>query len=209
LGIFFLEKIEQLLKKFENIEGFSQWVVDAKNPKNFEDFFFELLVLENLFKKTDKFILKPENEISGSVLEASLEKQGIFSYIECTKLDSIPLNVLNKVNSLFNKSTQKFRGKQGIHFLGVFNFFEYPNGIEKQNPKLNYMIEIIKKMFRRGKGSRVLAFVITNIFVAYNPKLDNSFVQKRFLIVPNPSKFNKEFNSFFDSIFDVDEIQNY
>ena len=210
IAFFVLEQIDILLKKFESIEGFSQWVRDAKNSKeNFKDLLFELLVLENLSEKSDEFKLRTENQDSGAFLEASLKKQGLFSYIECTNLDAIPINIQNKVKDLFNKSTKKFRGKQGIHFIGVFNFFGYSQGVEIPSPELKYLIECIKQKFKRGEGSRVLAFVITNIFVAYNPQLNQSFVQKRFLIIPNPSKFDKKLDSFFDSIFDVDEIRRF
>ena len=43
-----LNEIDKLIKKFENIEGFSQWVLEAKTADTFEDLLFELMVLDNL-----------------------------------------------------------------------------------------------------------------------------------------------------------------
>ena len=78
-AFFMLSKVNDLIKKFENIGGFSQWVRDAKNSKeNFKNILFELLVLENLSEKSDEFKLRTENQDSGAFLEASLKKQGLF-----------------------------------------------------------------------------------------------------------------------------------
>ena len=206
-GLFILEKIEELIKKFENFLGFDQWLKEARNSKgNFEDFFFELLTLENLVKESNNLTLKSKNEISGKVLEAEIVYNGDSYLIESTKLKKIPDSLENKVTFLFNKSTQKFRGNRGIHFVGVYDFFKYPEGNEEALPELHLLIKRIQQKFERGKGRFVLAFVITNIFINYNPYLKKTFIQKRYTLLKNPA-YKKIPDSFFRDILVVDDFK--
>jgi len=205
IGYTFLKKIEGLIKRFESIEGFSQWVIEAKNSReNFKHFLFELMSLENLLSKSDKLILKPHNKTSSKNPEALIIKNGTSFYAEMTFLDSLPSSIINKVDKLFDKSRKKFAGLSGIHFIGAFNFFNYPEGKEKSLPELNSLVKLIQLKFKRF-GSSTLAFVLVNIYANYNPKLIDTSFPKKFIILPNPNK--KLPDAFFQNLFEVDEFQ--
>ena len=62
---------------------------------------------------------------------------------------------------------------------------------------------MINSRFERGSNSSILAFILVNIYVAYNPKLNRTFVQKRFDIINKPENKGGLPLSFFESIFDV------
>ncbi|MBS3075059.1 hypothetical protein J4429_01220 [Candidatus Pacearchaeota archaeon] len=201
-----LEKIDEVIVKFENIKNFSKWIEEAKTSKNFEDCLFELMALENLLLKSDLVELKPDNSVSGFVLEALVKKGEVNFFLEMTKLKSMEGSTQNKVEKLFGKARNKFRGLQGVHFIGVFNFFEFEDDIMKPLPKFNLLKRMINSRFERGSNSSILAFVLVNIYVAYNPKLNKTFVQKRFDIVNKPENRGGLPLSFFESIFDVNEF---
>ncbi|MDP3026099.1 MAG: hypothetical protein Q8N63_00175 [Nanoarchaeota archaeon] len=201
-----LEKIDEVIVKFENTKNFSKWVEEAKTSKNFEDCLFELMALENLLLKSDLIELKPDNIVNGLVPEALVRKDGNEFFIEMTKLKSMDGSTQNKVEKLFRKARNKFRGLQGIHFIGVFNFFEFDNDVMKPLPKFNLLKKMINSRFERGSNSFILAFVLVNIYVAYNPKLNKTFVQKRFDIINKPENKGGLPLSFFESIFDVNEF---
>ncbi len=201
-----LEKIDEVLVKFGNIQNFSKWAEEAKTSKNFEDCLFELMALENLLLKSDLVELKPSNDISGLVPEALVKKDGKEFFIEMTKLKSMEGSTQNKVEKLFGKARNKFKGLQGIHFIGVFNFFEFDNDIMKPLPKFNLLKKMINFRFQKGTNSSILAFILANIYVAYNPKLNKTFVQKRFDIINKPENKGGLPLSFFESIFDVNEF---
>src|SRR3989344_8058030 len=105
-----LEKIDEVIVKFEDIKNFSKWVEEAKTSKNFEDCLFELMALENLLLKSDLVELKPNNIISGLVPEALIKKDNKTLFIEMTKLKSMEGSTQNKVEKLFGKARNKFRG---------------------------------------------------------------------------------------------------
>lgn len=201
-----LEKVDEILIKFENIPNFSKWIEEAKTSKNFEDCLFELMALENLLLKSDLVELKPSNDISGLVPEALVKKDGKEFFIEMTKLKSMEGSTQNKVEKLFGKARNKFRGLQGIHFIGVFNFFEFDNDIMKPLPKFNLLKKMIDFRFQKGINSSILAFILANIYVSYNPKLNKTFVRKRFDIINKPENKGGLPLSFFESIFDVNEF---
>jgi len=201
-----LEKIDEVIVKFENIKNFSKWIEEAKTSKNFEDCLFELMALENLLLKSDLVELKPDNSVSGFVPEALVKKGDVNFFLEMTKLKSMEGSTQNKVEKLFGKARNKFRGLQGVHFIGVFNFFEFEDDIMKPLPKFNLLKRMINSRFERGSNSSILAFVLVNIYVAYNPKLNKTFVQKRFDIVNKPENRGGLPLSFFESIFDVNEF---
>lgn len=201
-----LEKIDEVLIKFKNIPNFSKWVEEGRTSKNFEDCLFELMALENLLLKSELVELKPENNINGLIPEALVKKNNINFFVEMTKLKSLPLSIQNKVDRLFKKSRDKFRGSQGVHFIGTFNFFYYENDIVKPLPQFNLLKRMINSRFERGSNSSILAFVLVNIYVAYNPKLNKTFVQKRFDIINKPENKGGLPLSFFKSIFDVNEF---
>ena len=201
-----LEKIDEVIVKFENIKNFSKWIEEAKTSKNFEDCLFELMALENLLLKSDLVELKPDNSVSGFVPEALVKKGDVNFFLEMTKLKSMEGSTQNKVEKLFGKARNKFRGLQGVHFIGVFNFFEFEDDIMKPLPKFNLLKRMINSRFERGSNSSILALVLVNIYVAYNPKLNKTFVQKRFDIVNKPENRGGLPLSFFESIFDVNEF---
>ena len=201
-----LEKIDEVIVKFENIKNFSKWIEEAKTSKNFEDCLFELMALENLLLKSDLVELKPDNSVSGFVPEALVKKGEVNFFLEMTKLKSMEGSTQNKVEKLFGKARNKFRGLQGVHFIGVFNFFEFEDDIMKPLPKFNLLKRMINSRFERGSNSSILAFVLVNIYVAYNPKLNRTFVQKRFDIINKPENKGGLPLSFFESIFDVNEF---
>ena len=201
-----LEKIDEVIVKFENIKNFSKWIEEAKTSKNFEDCLFELMALENLLLKSDLVELKPDNSVSGFVPEALVKKGDVNFFLEMTKLKSMEGSTQNKVEKLFGKARNKFRGLQGVHFIGVFNFFEFEDDIMKPLPKFNLLKRMINSRFERGSNSSILALVLVNIYVAYNPKLNKTFVQKRFDIINKPENRGGLPLSFFESIFDVNEF---
>jgi len=198
-----LEKIDEVIVKFEDIKNFSKWVEEAKTSKNFEDCLFELMALENLLLKSDLVELKPNNMISGLVPEALVKKDDINFFVEMTKLKSLPTSIQNKVDRLSKKSRDKFRGSQGVHFIGTFDFFKFENDIAKPLPQFGLLKRMINSRFERGSNSSILAFILVNIYVAYNPKLNRTFVQKRFDIINKPENKGGLPLSFFESIFDV------
>jgi len=201
-----LEKIDEVIVKFENIKNFSKWVEEARTSKNFEDCLFELMALENLLLKSDLVELKPDNLVSGLIPEALVKKDNVNFFVEMTKLKSLPTSIQNKVDRLSKKSRDKFRGSQGVHFIGTFDFFKYEDDIVKPLPHLGLLKRMINSRFERGSNSSILAFVLVNIYVAYNPTLNKTFVQKRFDIINKPENKGGLPLSFFESIFDVNEF---
>jgi len=67
-------------------------------------------------------------------------------------------------------------------------------------------LKMINSRFERGSNSFILAFILANIYVAYNPTLNKTFVQKRFDIINKPENKGGLPLSFFESIFDVNEF---
>jgi len=202
-----LKKIDKLLIKFEKVENFSQWVNEAKTSKTFEDCLFELMALENLLLKTDNLILKPVNPISRLVPDALIEKDNKILLIEMTKIKSLKGSYKNKVEKLFGKVRNKFRGSQGIHFIGVFNLFKHDGDKEIPLEEFSQLQNTIQMRFNFRKNKPIQAFVLTNIFLAYNPKLKKTFVQKRYYILNKPEDKGGLPLSFFDSIFEVDDFK--
>ncbi|MEX0920474.1 MAG: hypothetical protein WDZ69_02730 [Candidatus Pacearchaeota archaeon] len=204
---YLLEKIEKLIKKFEDIEGFSQWVLDAKTSRNnFEDILFELMVLDNLLNKVDFIVLKHSNPNGNFVPEAKLSKGNEHFYVEMTKLKSTPKNILNKVDGLFRKARNKFRGSQGIHFIGCFEFFDYVN--DKSVPSKNYNLLkfYIQRRFERHSNSSILAFVLVNIMIKTLPDFSKSSIDKTYEIIQkSPEKGGKQ-PKFFKEIFEVNDF---
>jgi hypothetical protein len=206
LGILLLEKIEEIIKKFEKIQGFNYWVREIRNSsyKDFQHFLFELMSLENLLNKSDNFELKPLNSINGKNSEALIFKGQNSFYVENTFLDDIPSNLSNKVSHLFRKSREKFVGGEGLHFIGAYHFFNYSFVKETPLPELKYLIKLIQEKFDRGAYPHLLAFVIVNIYFHYNPNSTKTSLPKSFIILPNPHKnISKDF---FKGLFEVDEF---
>ncbi len=202
----FLGKIDEILIKFENIENFSEWIKEAKTSKSFEDCLFELMALENLLLKTDKLILKPVNNISKLVPEALIEKNNKELFIEMTKLKDIKGSYKNKVEKLFGKARNKFKGSQGIHFIGIFDLFNYIGENEFPLRGFHELKNTIQMRFNFRENKSIQAFVLTNIFLVYNPQLKRTFVQKRYYLLNKPEDKGGFPTSFFDSIFDVDRF---
>ncbi len=207
IGYLFLEKIDEIIKKFENIQGFDIWVKETKNSsyKDFQHFLFELMSLENLLNKSDNFKLKPDNLITAKNPEALLTKGDISFYIENTFLDDIPSNISSKVSHLFRKSREKFVGLEGIHFIGAYSFFNYSFGKETYSSELKYLAKVIQEKFKRGNYPHILAFVLVNIYAHHNPVSFKTSFPKNFIIFPNPSKTIPK--DFFQNLFEVNEFK--
>ena len=164
------------------------------------------MALENLLLKSDLIELKPNNFVSGFIPEALVKKNETNFFVEMTKLRSLPLSIKNKVDRLFKKSRDKFKGSQGIHFIGTFGFFNYEEENLKPLPEFNLLKKMVEFRFEKGSNSTILAFILVTIFLAYNPKLNKTFVLKRFDIIRKPEEKGGLPLSFFESIFDVDEF---
>ena len=205
---YFLGKINKLIKKFENVEGFSQWAIEAKNSGNsFKHFLFELMVLENLLLNTDELILKPHNLLSNKDPEALVRKGEISFYVEATFVESLPNSVNNLVIKLFNKSTKKFKGLQGIHFIGSFNFFKYEGDTRIPLPQFSLLNKLISLRYERGFGSSIIAFVPTEFVIKTLPNFKKTSIEKLFYINAKPPERGGLSNEFFKEIFDVDEFK--
>lgn len=203
-----LEKIDKLIKKFESVEGFDQWAIEAKKSgKSFKHFLFELMVLDNLFSKSDEIILKISNPSNGAVPEALIKKGENSFYVEMTFLEGLPKNLLTKVNSLFNKSTKKFKDSQGIHFVGSFNFFEYEGDVRIPLPQFKLLNKLIALRYERGFGSSIMAVVPTEFVVKTTPDFKKTSLEKFFYLNAKPLKKGGLPDEFFESIFEVDEFK--
>lgn len=202
----FLEKINLLIGRFENVEGFSKWVEEAKTTKTFEDHLFELMVMDNLLRKTDSLKLKIPNPNNGSEPEALAKKGEDSFYIEMKKFRDLPSSSTNAAKRLFNKARDKFEGSQGILFVGAFNFFEYSNGNETILPEFNLLKNAIKYRFERATCSSILAIILVNFYITTTPDFKNSSIQKRYYIINKPlNKCGKPLE-FFKEIFDLDSF---
>ncbi len=203
-AFYLLEKIDELIKKFENIEGFPQWVLEAKTTDNFEDTLFELMVLENLLSKSDSLRLKVTNPCNDSVPEAIIKKGSEIFYIEMKKLRDLPNSISNKVDSLFKKARDKFKGSQGILFVGTFNFFEYPEGNKKILSEFNLLKKLIELRFERGFGSSTIAFVLVNFFIETN--FEKTSIKKEYYVINKPLERGGKPLKFFEDIFEVNSF---
>lgn len=202
------EKIDELLTKFTKIKNFSQWVREAKSSKTFEDCLFELMALENLLTKTDKIELKPINVLTKLVPEALIEKDNTLLLIEMTNLKSVDGSYKNKVEKLFGKVRNKFKGSQGIHFIGIPKFFKHEGENVVPLKEFSQLQTTIQARFNFRENKAIQAFILTYIFLAYNPKLQKTFVQKRYYIINKPEDKGGLPLSFFDKIFSVDDFMN-
>lgn len=203
-AFYFLKKIDELLKRFEKVEGFSQWVIEAKTTNTFEDFLFELMTLENLLSKSDSLKLKVINPHNNSVPEAIIKKGEDIFYVEMKKLKDLPKSINNKVGSLFKKARDKFKGSQGILFIGIFNFFKYPEGNKKILPEFNLLKKLIQLRFERGYGSSAIAFVLVNFVVKTN--FEKTSIEKEYYIINKPVGRGGKPLKFFENIFQVDNF---
>ena len=201
-----LEKIDKLIKKFENVEGFSKWAQEAKSTNTIEDFLFELMVFDNLLSKSDSMILKPINPVNGKSPEALIKKGGEEFYIEMKKLRDLPNSIENKVDSLFRKAREKFKGSQGILFIGTFNFFQYPEGNKKILSEFNLLKRLIQLRFERGYGSSTIAFVLVNIVIKTTPNFERTGLEKEYYIINKPSEKGGKPLRFFEGILEVDSF---
>ncbi len=204
-AFYLLEEIDKLIKKFEDIEGFSQWALEAKTTDNFEDALFELMVLDNLLLKSDSLKLKVINQVNGKIPEALIRKEEKVFYVEMKKLKDLPNSIPNKVSKLFEKARNKFKGSQGILFIGTFNFFEYPEGNKKMLSEFNLLKKIIQFRFERGLGSSTIAFVLVNFVIKTN--FEKTGIEKEYYIINKPLKNGGMPTKFFKDIFDVDSFR--
>lgn len=195
----FMEKIEELVQKLEIIPGFNKWVNDARSG-DFEDFFFELMIFENLYKKADYMEIKPENY--GKTPEALIEKGEKF-YIEAKKLNGIPNNTNTKLNTLIKDARQKFKLSRGILFIGCFGLFSYENGEPKPSKEFRDLVEeATRKLNSDRENTRIVAVVLTNIYVQTD--MEKLSIQKRYNLLRRP-EHKKGFNeNKFKELFDVD-----
>lgn len=203
-AFYLLERIDELIKKFENISGFSQWVEEAKTTKTFEDHLFELMVMDNLLRKTDSLKLKVPNPANSSVPEALVEKGGNLFYVEMKKLRDLPNKISNKVDNLFRKARDKFKGSEGILFVGTFNFFEYPDGNKKVLSEFNLLKKLIQLRFERGFGSSIIAIVLVNFVIKTD--LKKTSIEKEYYIINKSQEKKGKPLKFFEDIFDVDDF---
>ncbi|MDP3027660.1 MAG: hypothetical protein Q8N63_08190 [Nanoarchaeota archaeon] len=204
-AFYFLEKIDELIKKFENIEGFSQWALESKTTDNFEDALFELMVLDNLLLRSDSLQLKVVNQVSGKIPEALMRKGEQVFYVEMKKLRDLPNSISNKVDSLFRKARDKFKGSQGILFIGTFNFFEYPGGNKKILSEFNLLKKLIQLRFERGFGSSTIAFILVNFVIKTN--FEKTAIEKEYHIINKPLEKGGMPTKFFEDIFEVDSFR--
>lgn len=209
LAYLFFEKINDLIGRFEKIKGFSQWVIEAKTTKTFEDHLFELMALDNLLSKSDLLILKPINPNTPAISEALVQKDGESFYVEMQKLRDLPDSIDKKVLELFKKAGKKFRGSQGIFFLGAFAFFDYPNGKKQILSEFNLLKKYIELRFQRGFGSSVLAFIITNFVINTGSDFKKIEIGKDYYIIPKPINKGGKLPKFFREIFDVDKFETF
>ncbi|MBL7148292.1 MAG: hypothetical protein ISS82_05695 [Nanoarchaeota archaeon] len=203
-AFYLLKKIDELLLKFEKVDGFFQWTLEAKTTKIFENVLFELMVLDNLLLNSDSLKLKVINSSNNSIPEALIKKGEDVFYVEMTKLKGIPKSIQNKVNNLFTKSKTKFNNSQGIHFIGVFDFFEYPTENEKILPQFNLLKKFIQLRFERGFGSSIIAFVLVNFII--NTNFKKSSILKKYYLINKPLEKGGKPSKFFEDIFDVDDF---
>ena len=205
-AFYILEKIDELIKKFETIDGFSKWLVEAKNTNTFEDFLFELMVLDDLLRKSDLIILKPINPVNNKNPEALIKKGKESFYIEMKKLRDLPSSISNKVDSLFRKAREKFNGSQGVLFVGTFDFFEYPEGNETILSEFNLLKRLIQLRFERGYGSSTLAFILVNFVIKTTPNFEKTGLEKKYYIINKPSEKGGKPLKFFEDILEVDSF---
>ena len=203
---YILGKIDELIKRFENIEGFSKWVLEAKNTNTFEDFLFELMVLEDLLLKSDSIVLKPINPVNNKSPEALIKKGEDSFYIEMKKLRDLPNSISNKADSLFKKAREKFSGSQGILFIGTFDFFEYPEGNKNILSEFNLLKRLIQLRFERGYGSSTIAFILVNFVIKTTPNFEKTGLEKEYYIINKPSEKGGKHLRFFEDILEVDSF---
>ncbi len=205
LGFRILHEIDKLIYKFEGLVGFEKWAMEAKTAKeNFNDFLFELMALDVFIKKSDNLTLKTKTTRRGKEPEAFVEKEGKGIFLECTNLKGIPILIEQKVSRLFNKSTSKFDGGEGIHLVGTLGFFDNDKG--KDN--FDLLIKSIEKRFN-NYGSTVIAFILINVYMQYVPKVNVVKPVREYYIIPNPRKLSKYGITFIESLMDVEEFKRF
>jgi len=199
-----LEKIEELINKFENVEGFDKWTLEAKTTNAPEDILFELFVLDNLLSKSDSLKLKVLNPESNKESEALITKGNEPFYVEMKKIRDIPNNISNKVDKLFSQASKKFKGSKGILFVGVYNFFKYPEGNPVMTSEFRLLKKLIQQRFNRGVGSSTIAIILVNIFINTSPDFKKTGMNRRYSIIPKPLEKGGLPPKFFEDILEVD-----
>ncbi|GEM_PF-5701391 len=195
-----LEEIEKLLLIFSPLNGIDEWSQEAKKAKkNLNDLLFELIALSSFVKKSDMIELRRKTT-KGTIPEALVTKEGKEFYLECTNLESTPLSIDGKVKKLFNKSTSKFMGVEGIHLIGILNF-------NNKSENFRSMIESIEKRFSKGEGKTLIAFMLVNSYFQWVPNIDKLKLTKEYSIIPNPKKLEKYNIEFLERLMDVDEFR--
>ncbi len=198
------EKIDNLISKFEKLKGFNKWAEESKTSKHFETCLFELMSMEIFIEKSDFMEIKKEN--GEKIPEAFIKKGDVGLFLECTKLDSIPGSIENKTSFLFSKSRKKFNNAEGVHIVGTFDFFDKDN--QRPTPHLNFLIFHINRRFRRGTGSKIAAFILTNFYWTINPDEEKLFLVKEYWLILNPNKGKRYDEDFFRSLLSVKEFVN-
>jgi len=200
-----LEKVDDLIGKFETLDGLSRWAKEAQNSDNFEDFFFELVCFENLVKPADNIKLKVDNE--GKNVEGIVKSQGKEFYVEMKNLREMSGSLRNKVNKLFEKARDKFSGGEGILFVSCNIFIESFDSANNPilKPDFEMLQKVISTKFRRGTNKNIIAFVLvlSNFVVDKKGRVG---ISKHFWIVPKPQQKdgpNKKFISNFLEVRDV------
>jgi hypothetical protein len=199
-GLFLLNEINSLISKFEKVNGFKIWVEEARTSKHFGDCLFELMSIDVFFIKSDSIELKKEN--GNKIPEAFVKKENLSFFLECTRLKDLPTLMENKIHDLFKKSSHKFRNSEGIHLIGTFGFFDD----NKPNKYFRLLRLNIEKKFERGMGSTVIAFIITNFYIVFNPKTKLPSLNKGYWLIINPNKEKKYNKSFFENLLDVEKF---
>lgn len=197
-------EIEKIITKFIKIEGFDKWVVEAKTAKtNFKDLLFELMTLELFIRKSDTFTLKSKRTGEGKEPEACLLKDKKEIFLECTNIDGMPSSIPARVKELFKKSTKKFDGAEGIHIVGALSFFD--GGERKEN--FEKLMKSIEERFLRGYGSKVIAFVLVNVYFQWVPRLNVVKPVRGCYIILNPRKVKKYGVSFLENLIDIKDFK--
>ncbi len=174
MGHYTIKIIDQLIGKHKDVEGFQKWAKESKTSKVFGDCLFELICFDELLK-SNKLIIKSKN--INKIPDAFLKDEKI--YVEMTNLKDIPLSIELKVNDLCEKSQERFENSLGIHFIGVNNFFEYNEKLDKLIPKKELSIlanDLRKKLVKLNKN--VLGFILVHNYLASHPRI-NKFVLYR------------------------------
>lgn len=108
------------------------------------------------------------------------------------------------VEKLFNKSKKKFFGHEGIHIVGVYDFFDKTNG--KPKDSFNLLKYYIRQKFARNFGSTIIAFVLCNFIIIVNPIDGKIGLNREYHLEINPLKEKIYDHDFFKSILEVDKF---